>query len=84
MQRIKVDLPHPDGPISAVAWFAGQFGRIRDVVPGPDGTLWFVSNNTDGRGNPAPGDDHLYQVRLAPLDLGPQGAPARHPVRNRR
>ncbi|WP_241978604.1 PQQ-dependent sugar dehydrogenase [Cryobacterium sp. TmT2-59] len=47
-------------------WFAGSFGRLRDVVSGPNGTLWFVSNNTDGRGTPSPGDDRLYQVRVAP------------------
>ncbi|MDJ0325016.1 PQQ-dependent sugar dehydrogenase [Cryobacterium sp. PH31-AA6] len=47
-------------------WFVNSFGRLRDVVSGPDGTLWFVSNNTDGRGDPAPGDDKLYQVRVAP------------------
>jgi glucose/arabinose dehydrogenase len=47
-------------------WFVNSFGRLRDVVSGPDGTLWFVSNNTDGRGDPVPGDDKLYQVRVAP------------------
>jgi glucose/arabinose dehydrogenase len=45
-------------------WFVNSFGRLRDVVSGPDGTLWFVSNNTDGRGTPAPGDDRLYQVQV--------------------
>jgi hypothetical protein len=25
-----------------------------------------VSNNTDGRGNPSPGDDRLYQVQVGP------------------
>ncbi|MGO4691293.1 PQQ-dependent sugar dehydrogenase [Glaciibacter sp. 2TAF33] len=47
-------------------WFVHSFGRLRDVVSGPDGTLWFVSNNTDGRGNPGDGDDRLYQVQVAP------------------
>ena len=47
-------------------WFVNSFGRLRDVVSGPDGTLWFVSNNTDGRGTPSPGDDRLYQVAVAP------------------
>ena len=47
-------------------WFTDSFGRLRDVVSGPGGTLWFVSNNTDGRGSPAPGDDRLYQVEVAP------------------
>jgi glucose/arabinose dehydrogenase len=47
-------------------WFVNSFGRLRDVVSGPDGTLWFVSNNTDGRGSPSEGDDRLYQVQVAP------------------
>jgi len=47
-------------------WFVNSFGRVRDVVSGPGGTLWFVSNNTDGRGTPAPGDDRLYQVEVGP------------------
>ncbi|KGJ82322.1 glucose dehydrogenase [Cryobacterium roopkundense] len=45
-------------------WFVNDFGRLRDVVSGPGGTLWFVSNNTDGRGSPVAGDDRLYQVDL--------------------
>jgi len=47
-------------------WFVNSFGRLRDVVPGPAGTLWFVSNNTDGRGRPSAADDRLYQVQLQP------------------
>lgn len=47
-------------------WFVHSFGRLRDVVSGPDDTLWFVSNNTDGRGDPADGDDRLYQVQVTP------------------
>lgn len=51
----------------AQPWFAGEFGRIRDVVPGPAGELWFVTNNTDGRGSPAEGDDRLLRVPTSPL-----------------
>ena len=47
-------------------WFVNGFGRLRDVVSGPAGTLWFVSNNTDGRGSPAATDDRLYQVEVGP------------------
>ena len=52
---------------TAVEYFSGQFGRIRDVTAGPDGTLWLLTNNTDGRGNPTEGDDRILQVELAPL-----------------
>lgn len=39
------------------------FGRIRDVwIEGND--LYFVSNNTDGRGTPAENDDKLYRITL--------------------
>ncbi|MFE8697783.1 PQQ-dependent sugar dehydrogenase [Cytobacillus sp. FJAT-53684] len=41
-------------------------GRIRDVYI-EDGFLYFVSNNTDGRGNPLEKDDKLYQIPLSEL-----------------
>ncbi|WP_323502586.1 PQQ-dependent sugar dehydrogenase [Cryobacterium sp. RTS3] len=67
---------------AATAWFVNTFGRLRDVVPGPDGTLWFVTNNTDGRGTRAPGDDRLYSVRVvqtSPLARGTRVAPGANP-----
>ena len=50
--------------VDARGWFTGSFGRIRDVTAGPDGTLWILTGNTDGRGSPQPGDDKLLQVAL--------------------
>lgn len=47
-----------------VAWFEGRFGRLRTVLALPDGTLWVLTNNTDGRGTPQPGDDRVLAVRL--------------------
>ena len=48
-------------------WFAkdysdGRFGRLRDVVQGPDGALHFLTSNRDGRGNPRQGDDQVYRI----------------------
>ncbi|PLR84724.1 PQQ-dependent sugar dehydrogenase [Bacillus sp. V33-4] len=43
--------------------FISGLGRIRDVLI-EGNTLYFVSNNTDGRGNPAENDDKLYRVEL--------------------
>ncbi|MCA0971172.1 PQQ-dependent sugar dehydrogenase [Halobacillus litoralis] len=40
-----------------------QYGRIRDVVE-QEGVLFFITNNTDGRGSPADNDDRL--VRYSP------------------
>jgi glucose/arabinose dehydrogenase len=42
----------------------GDFGRLRDVVTGPDGYLYLCTNNRDGRGSPASGDDRI--LRLVP------------------
>ncbi|MFD3507725.1 PQQ-dependent sugar dehydrogenase [Nocardia sp. NPDC058666] len=43
----------------------GEYGRLRDVAVAPDSSLWLLTNNTDGRGDPAAGDDRI--VRL-PID----------------
>jgi glucose/arabinose dehydrogenase len=68
-ERVWAIYPAPEST-SAVEWFTGQFGRIRDVVPGPNGSLWVLTNNTDGRGTPLEGDDRILQVELAPLAEG--------------
>ena len=63
-ERLWVMYPRDDGTVDPVEYFTAEFGRIRDVVPGPDGTLWFMTNNTDGRGSPGDNDDQLWQLRL--------------------
>lgn len=62
---IDMNLPGSAEP-QARAWFTGEFGRLRDAVAGPNGTLWVLTNNTDGRGSPLEGDDKLLQISLAP------------------
>jgi glucose/arabinose dehydrogenase len=54
---------------STVPAFVGTFGRIRDVIEGPEGTLWFLTSNTFN-GTPRVGDDKLYEARLIPLAGG--------------
>jgi aldose sugar dehydrogenase len=41
-------------------------GRVRDVAIGPDGAVYFVTSNLDGRGQPREGDDAIY--RLTPAE----------------
>lgn len=41
-----------------------ELGRIRDVFI-DDGFLYFISNNSDGRGNPQDNDDKLYRISLS-------------------
>ena len=46
--------------------FVGDFGRLRDVATGPDGYLYFLTSNRDGRGSPEINDDRI--LRIVPLN----------------
>jgi glucose/arabinose dehydrogenase len=41
-----------------------DFGRIREVMEGPDGFIYFTTSNRDGRGNPAKEDDRIFRLRF--------------------
>lgn len=43
---------------------SGTFGRLRDVIQGPDGYLYIATSNRDGRNKPAIDDDRV--LRLVP------------------
>ena len=42
--------------------FDERYGRIRNVVEGPDGALYLLTSNRDGRGDPRSGDDRIVRV----------------------
>ncbi len=43
-------------------YFSGELGRLRDVVQGPDGALYLLTSNRDGRGRPTADDDRLLRI----------------------
>lgn len=60
-----VDLANPS---TSTDYYVGDYGRIRDALAGSDGRLWFLTNNTDGRGDPRQGDDQLFAVDVRAVD----------------
>ena len=46
--------------------FQDDFGRLRDVATGPEGFLYILTSNQDGRGNPNPNDDKI--LRIMPIN----------------
>jgi glucose/arabinose dehydrogenase len=64
LYRLVIDKNDPTKVVSFDKYLAGQYGRLRDVVQGPDGALYILTNNTDGRGNPRPADDRILRLTL--------------------
>ena len=46
------------------SWFKNEYGRLREVVQGKDGSIYIATSNRDGRGNPDVSDDRI--IRLIP------------------
>jgi glucose/arabinose dehydrogenase len=51
-------------PGTSSEFYGQQYGRLRDVTVAPDGRLYIITNNTDGRGTPKAGDDRLLSAPL--------------------
>ncbi len=47
--------------ISSEAIFS-NYGRLRDASMGPDGNLYILTSNQDGRGTPAENDDRILKI----------------------
>ena len=59
MRRITFD---GNRVVSDKPMYEGKYGRLRQVVEGPDGAIYLLTNNTDGRGTPRRGDDRIIRI----------------------
>lgn len=60
--RVVLDPKNPDGLLSQEKLPDINVGRIRDVVEGPDGYIYFSTSNRDRRGKPNENDDKVYRL----------------------
>lgn len=61
IHRLVLD-PTGDSVIMQEKLFQDTYGRIRAVVSGPDGALYFSTSNRDGRGRPSDNDDRILRL----------------------
>ncbi len=62
IHRVRLEPSDATRVASAEQLFEGTFGRIRDVVTGPDGALYFCTSNRDGRTTPVAADDRIARI----------------------
>jgi aldose sugar dehydrogenase len=62
LYRVVFDQTDPKKAVTQEKVAGVNVGRVRDIVEGPDGLIYFTTSNTDGRGKPRAGDDHIYRL----------------------
>ncbi len=61
-QRLwRLGLDESGNVIEQEALLQREAGRLRHVVQAPDGSLWVLTNNRDGRGTPIQSDDRILR-----------------------
>lgn len=61
LYRVTIDSANPRKIASFERMMQNQYGRLRDVYEAPDGALYVLTSNRDGRGNPSTDDDRILK-----------------------
>ncbi|WP_404368447.1 PQQ-dependent sugar dehydrogenase [Corallococcus coralloides] len=63
LHRVEFDARQPHRVARHEVYLRDTYGRLRDVLMGPDGHLYVTTSNCDGRGECGPRKDLLLRVR---------------------
>jgi glucose/arabinose dehydrogenase len=64
LYRVTLDPMNPQAVLGVEQHFQGEYGRLREVVEGPDGAIYLTTSNKDGRGQPKAGDDQVLRLTV--------------------
>ncbi len=66
LYRLTFDPGDPRKVQNLETLFEGQYGRLRDVAEGPDGAIYILTSNGDGRGTMPPEGDKVLKLVFVP------------------
>ena len=79
LRMLDLDLENDQVNTSTELFFE-EFGRLRNAAMGPDGHLYIMTSNQDGRGSPSQNDDRI--LRIVPLESNePKGDSSMSPLK---
>jgi glucose/arabinose dehydrogenase len=65
LYRLTLDPDDPRKVRNLETLFEGKYGRLRDVAQGPDGAIYILTSNGDGRGTMPPEGDKVLRLSFA-------------------
>lgn len=60
----RVPLDGRGGAGEPAEFYTAEFGRLRAAERAPDGSLWLLTSNRDGRGDPVDADDRILRLAV--------------------